>query len=335
MPDFTVAAIVVGEQLLVKETSLKIEGMFAGEDGQKVLSADLDEMWEEAVNPPFFGHKSIRVELSSIGKEEADKLAKLMAFASETCLVILCGKSITAAAKKVFKSIGNPVFRLFDYSGSPSTTDAITFVVKRVSANSGKIAREAASLLVSIAGKSYWSLAQEIDKIMSVCKDVNQTHVATLAFPVNSTQYYNLYTSLRDGDVASAILESEALVSSCGYEQVSQSIYKIMSVAVRFASTGFTGCRSVIPHRLTEGKWWPNGMKSGSPTPSSFMSDVAEAIVNRHGEKGVESILQFMYDDIATMRIHPATRHAVRIEAKILAICGKNGSPHITGGHCF
>jgi hypothetical protein len=330
MSDSTVAAFVVGEPLLVSETTSQILSMFVGDSGQCITVSDIDNAWEEAVNPPFFGNKAIVLKVKSVGKSDVVKMVDIIDHSSDSCLIVIRARTITSEAKKLIKSTGEPTFRFFNYTGTPSFSNAMTFVNNRVSRLGSKISRDCASLLVSIVGSDYWALAQEIDKIMLVTKSFDQRSISTLAFPVGSAEYFQMYSSLRDGDAAGAILESRALMAAYGYESVEKHIMKVVSASVRWASTKFTGCKKIEEHRLSSTKWWPQGKKKGNPIPSSFMSKVAEAIFDRHGESGVELIMRFIQDDIARMRIHPDTRHPLNIEMKILAICGKNGSPQIT-----
>jgi len=332
MSEHTIAAFVLGERFLVNETSQKIIRMFSGDDGQTVDVHDISSAIDEIVNPPFFGRKSIVLDVTSVSKDDVCALKEVYDLSTESCLLVVKGGSMTSPAKNEIKSAGESRMRLFDYSKKPSFADSVSFVQKRVVDRGGTISRDVASLLVSISGGGgYWSIAQEVDKIMSVSKDITKKHVAHLSFPSDNAQYYRLFTSIRDGNASDAIAELDALVSSYGYEAVDQTLFRLMSTAVRNASTSFTACIDIGRGRLNEHRWWPDGRKSGDPHPSSFMVEISDAIVARHGENGVKSILRFMHDDLCGVRIFPDTRHVLRLEMKIIAMCGSDGSPDITG----
>jgi hypothetical protein len=305
--------------------------MFSGNDGQVVSAESMESAIDEILNPPFFGRKSVVLEMGTVSRDDVCSLKDIIDMSSEFCVLVVKGKGASSTAKKDIKSVGEPLMRLFDYSKKPSFKDMVSFACKRVRDVGGEMSNDTASLLVSIAGGEYWSLAQEIDKILSVSKKITRKHVENLCFPHSDAQYYRLLSSIRDGDAYMAMIESQALVSAHGYEAVDQTLFKLMSISVRNACTSFTGCVDV-GENLNECMWWPDGRKSGNPYPSSFMVEVSDAIVGRHGKNGVKSILRFMCDDLCNIRIFPETRHALKLEMKIIAMCGRNGSPEITGG---
>lgn len=331
MSDATVAAFVFGDDLLVSETVRKITSMFIGDDGdgECVSSSSFEDAVEEMMNPPFFGNKIVAVSISHLSVKCLDRLSSLDI--PSTCLMIAFGKSIAADLKKAAKGVGEPTYRMFDFGKAPDFDAATSFVRKRVSEGGGSISLATARSLVSVSGTDLGPLAQEIDKIMVVSKDVTEDHVSKYAFPLESAEYYRFYSYIGKADVANALAEASALVSGYGYEQVDMAIFNVLCTALRDSTTSYTGCVDVKGHRLTESVWWPNGKKKGNPLPSSFMSKIASMISKRHGEDGVKSIMRFARDDMARMRLFPNTRHELFLNMKILALCGRNGAPEIIG----
>lgn len=123
------------------------------------------------------------------GAQEAKKIAEYIEKIPDTTVLILCVDSADKR-RSLYKQV-KKIGQIKEF-GQPRQAECIQFVVDRAKANGAQISRNAATELVAVAGCDYFTLHNELDKLI-IYSENNEITMAHIKECSSRTLEYNVF----------------------------------------------------------------------------------------------------------------------------------------------